>query len=91
MNRTKVLWVAAAIIVLMALFPTFVHRRAEYKEALGYSFILAPPQWRPHPEHIPEGFKEANAMVDTTMLLTQIVVVLVLTGLVYFAISERKD
>ena len=47
---------------------------------MGYAFILSPPKDGSH-----------TSMVNTTLLLTQVVIVLIVAGLAYFAIPERKQ
>ena len=84
-NRSHVLWIAAVIIVSMTLFPPFEFCATQgVTLAQGYAFILTPPKFS-------LSYTEYNAMVNTTLLLTQVVIVLIVAGLAYFAIPERKQ
>lgn len=80
MNRRqrRILFVAAAIIVAMLLFPPFQeHLRGGIIGNCGYGFLLSPPQSCDY------------ATVDTSMLQAQFVGVVLVAGLLWFALRDK--
>ncbi len=81
-HQALILFIAAAIIVVMLLFPPFQYQ--EPREAvlnLGYGFIFSPPTNRYG--HL--------GTVDKGMLLVQWVAVALVGGILCFAFRDRKE
>lgn len=72
------IYAAAVAIVLMFMFPPFiVHGQHGIKSNRGYSFILSYP-----------NDKTGFAIVNTSMLLTQVFGTLAVTGLLFIALKD---
>ena len=86
MNRKqrKVFFVMAALIILMFLFPPYVIRGGESGNLVfksGYGCILALPHG---------GDYRFAATVNVSLLLAQIFGVLVVGGIIWFALKDRE-
>jgi hypothetical protein len=78
MNKKQqlVLFVSAAVIVGMLLYPPFHFQAAEAIVNVGYSFLLKPPM--------------GKTTVNVTMLLVQWIGVIFVGALLWFAFQDRK-
>jgi hypothetical protein len=81
--RSRILLGAAAIVLLMALFPPWKSRIPQRPVSMGYSFFLV----QPRAKSIPAEY----AGVDTGLLLTQIVVVAAIAGFSVAAIPRSRQ
>jgi hypothetical protein len=84
MNKKQqcVLFVCAAVIVLMLLYPPFLsHGKNGMVANMGYGFLF----------HAPTGdFFELPSVVNVGMLLAQWVGVILVGGILWFAFRDKK-
>jgi ribosomal protein L40E len=78
MNKKQrwVLFVGAAVILLMLLFPPFHFRTSDFVQNRGYGCLFDP--------------SEENSTVNTGLLLVQWIGVLLICVILWFALRDRK-
>lgn len=76
MNQKIVAVIVSIILVVMVLFPPFHWVTGSGIRNLGYSMILTPP--RP------------DALVNVSQLAIQLFVVLIVGGITFFVLSDKK-